>query len=162
MNTAQPRPRRGGLSQGDPAQDGEAVRGGRPAGGRARRRRPGARSGARPLRNASRHVVPARRRRARLHGRPHAYSARIWAPTSPKGKMTLPLIRAAAVGTPADAALIRAAIAKGNDDRFHARHGRAGAHRRARLRARAAPSRRARREPPRWRRCRPRRTRKTC
>jgi octaprenyl-diphosphate synthase len=35
-----------------------------------------------------------------------------------EGKMTLPLIRAAAVGTPADAALIRAAISSGNDTDF--------------------------------------------
>ena len=79
-----------------------------------------------------------------------------------EGKMTLPLIRAAAVGTPADAALIRAAISSGNSADFTPVMDDTGAHRRARLRAAPCRRRRARREPPRWRRCRLRRTRKTC
>ena len=52
-----------------------------------------------------------------------------------EGKMTLPLIRAAAVGTADDAALIRAAISGSKRFRFHARDGRAGTNGRARLRS---------------------------
>ena len=60
-----------------------------------------------------------------------------------EGKMTLPLIRAIAVGSADDAALIRAAITDGRLTEFAPVVERARAHRRARLHARAARSAKA-------------------
>ena len=79
-----------------------------------------------------------------------------------EGKMTLPLIRAAAVGSSrrrrADPRRDRAAAA----GRFRARHGRAGTHRRARLHAPPRGAGKRGRRGRARRRCRRRRTRKTC
>ena len=125
------------LLRGHPAQDGEAVRGG----GAARRR--------------------ARRRRRRARGRARRATACTSAPrssswttcsTTPatratigknlgddlaEGKLTLPLIRALAVGSADDAALIRHAIGGGGLTDFQPVVDSAAAHRRARLCTRA-------------------------
>ena len=66
----------------------------RAAGGSAGRRRSRARGGARPLRNAPRHLVPARRRRPRLHGATRSEFGKNLGADLAEGKMTLPLIRA--------------------------------------------------------------------
>ena len=64
-----------------------------------------------------------------------------------EGKMTLPLIRAIAVGDAADAALIRDAITRGRLAEFAAGAGRARAHRGARLRPRMRRARKRGRRP---------------
>ena len=78
-----------------------------------------ARGGARPLRNAPRHRVPAHRRRPRLLGRARASSARISARDLAEGKMTLPSRSApAAVGSAGGCRAHPAAISSGNGADF--------------------------------------------
>ena len=130
--------RRVGVPDRDPAQDGQALRGGRPTRRRARRgfgrsaRRPSPATACTSARRSSWSTTFSTTRASQ------SAIGKNLGDDLAEGKMTLPLIRAIAVGSPDDAALIRAAITGGRLTEFAPVHGRARAHRRARLRAVAA------------------------
>ncbi len=139
MNAGNADARRGGVPRRDPAQDREAVRGCRAAGRGAGRAPIRAREDA--LARYGMHLGTAFQIMDDVldYSGDAAAIGKNLGDDLAEGKMTLPLIRALAVGTPDDAARDPARDRGRRAHRLRARDGRAGAHRRARRTPASAP-----------------------